>query len=241
VQKNVKRNVAIGVAAVVVLGGGGIAVAATTSKSSESDRQKAFIEDAAKRLSVTPDQLTSALKGAFGDQLDDAVKDGKLTQKQADALKQRLEQGGLPLGGGPGFGGGGKRGPGGPGFGHGGPGGPGAGVFGAGLDTAASYLGLTEKELRAKLDDKTSLADVAKAQGKDAAGLEAAIVAAAKERLDAAVKDGKLTADQRDELEQDLAARVKEQVEHAGPPKGGPRGPGGPDGGGAPRGFPGHP
>lgn len=241
-QKNVKRNVAIGVAAAVVLGGGGIAVAATTSKSSESDRQKAFIEDAAKRLSVTPDQLTSALKGAFGDQLDDAVKDGKLTQKQADALKQRIEQGGLPLGGGPGFGGGGKRGPGGPGgpgFGHAGPGGVGGGVFGAGLDAAASYLGLTEKELRAKLDEKTSLADVAKAQGKDAAGLEAAIVAAAKERLDAAVKDGKLTADQRDEIEQDLAARVKEQVEHAGPPKGGPRGgPGGPDG---PRGFPGHP
>jgi len=239
VQKNVKRNVAIGVAAAVVLGGGGIAVAATTSKSSESDRQKAFIEDAAKRLSVTPDQLTSALKGAFGDQLDDAVKDGKLTQKQADALKQRIEQGGLPLGGGPGFGGGGKRGPGGLGFGHGGPG---AGVFGAGLDAAASYLGLTEKELRAKLDEKTSLADVAKAQGKDAAGLEAAIVAAAKERLDAAVKDGKLTADQRDELAKDLAARVKEQVEHAGPPKGGPRGgPGGPGGPDGPHGFPGHP
>lgn len=238
-QKNVKRNVAIGVAAAVVLGGGGIAVAATTSKSSESDRQKAFIEDAAKRLSVTPDQLTSALKGAFGDQLDDAVKDGKLTQKQADALKQRIEQGGLPLGGGPGFGGGGKRGPGGLGFGHGGPG---AGVFGAGLDAAASYLGLTEKELRAKLDEKTSLADVAKAQGKDAAGLEAAIVAAAKERLDAAVKDGKLTADQRDELAKDLAARVKEQVEHAGPPKGGPRGgPGGPGGPDGPHGFPGHP
>lgn len=239
-QKNVKRNVAIGIAAAVVLGGGGIAVAATTSQSSESDRQKAFIEDAAKRLSVTPDQLTSALKGAFGDQLDAAVNDGKLTQKQADALKQRIERGGLPLGGGPGFGHGGpsgRGGPGGPGFGHGGPGGPGAGVFGAGLDAAASYLGLTEKELRAKLDDKTSLADVAKAQGKDAAGLQDAIVAAAKKQLDAAVSDGKLTTDQRDEIEKDLAARVKDQVERTGPSRAerpGARGAG-------PRHFPGRP
>lgn len=220
-KNNMRRNVAIGAAAVVALGGGGIAVAAgTASKSSATDRQKAFIEDAAKRLSVTPEALTSALKGAFGDQLDQAVKDGKLTQKQADALKQRIEKGGLPLGGGPGFGGPGGRG----GHGPGGMDGPGDhGAFGAGLDAAATYLGLTEQELRAKLVKGTSLADVAKAQSKDVGGLEQAIVDATKKKLDQAVTDGKLTATQRDDIEKDLAARVKDIVENAGPPKAGAR------------------
>lgn len=217
-QKNVKRKVAIGAAALVAVSGGGIAVAANATKSeSAAQRQKAFVDDAAKRLNVTPDQLTSALKGAFGDQLDQAVTDGKLTQKQADALKQRIAKGGLPLGGG--FGG----------RGHGGPGGHGPGGLagrGDSLAAAASYLGLTETQLRDKLTAGTSLADVAKAQGKTADGLEQAIVDATKKDLDKAVTDGKLTAAQRDSIEKDLAARVKQRVENARPQ----RGPGGPDG-----------
>ena len=226
-NKNTKRNVVVGTIAALALGGGGLAVAATQKSTSHADQQKAFLADAAKRLNVTPDQLTAALKGAFGDQLDQAVKDGKLTQKQADALKARIAKGGLPFGG-PG---GGHGGPGGP---MGGPGGPG-GPFMVGLDAASTYLGLTEAQLRDKLKDgKTSLADVAKAQGKTADGLEQAIVDAEQKELDQAVKDGKLTQAQADKIAKDLPARVKTIVETAGfGPHGGPGGPPPGMGGGA--------
>jgi hypothetical protein len=226
-EKNTKRNIAIGTVAALALGGGGIAVAATQS-TSRADKQKAFLEDAAKRLNVTPDQLSSALKGAFGDQLDEAVKAGRLTQKQADAMKQRIEKNGLPIG--PGGGGPGEHGGRGFGGGHGGPGGPG-GPFGAGLDAAADYLGLTEDQLREKLKDgKTTLADVAKAQGKTADGLEQAIVTAAKKQIEQAVTDGKLTRDRADEIEKKLSDRVDDIVTKAAPQR--PDGPpgGGPDG-----------
>ena len=69
-------------------------------RSSRNPRQ-AFLNDVAKRLNVTPAQLNSALKGAAIDQLDAAVKAGKLTQAQANALKQRIQQGahgGAPFG-----------------------------------------------------------------------------------------------------------------------------------------------
>jgi len=69
----------------------------------------------------------------------------------------------------------------GPGFHHRGP-------FG-GLDAAATYLGLTDAQLRTRLESGKSLADVAKAQNKSVDGLVQAIVDAAKKKLDAAVDD----------------------------------------------------
>lgn len=228
-MKNAKRNTAIAVTAAVLVGGGGLAVAAT-SGDDHAKEQKAIIDNAAKRLSVTPDALTSALKGAFEDQLDQAVKDGKITQKQADAMKARIAKGDLPFGGG----GRGHGGPGGPGGfdGHRGPGGPGG--HGEELTAAAKYLGLTEAQLRAKLVKGTTLAAIAKDQNKDVAGLEAALVDAKKADLAQAVKDGKLTQKQADAIEKGIAAHVKDEVENGRPD----HGPGGPDG---KRGFGGHP
>lgn len=226
-MKNAKRNTAIAVTAAVLVGGGGLAVAAT-SGDDHAKEQKAIIDNAAKRLSVTPDALTSALKGAFEDQLDQAVKDGKITQKQADAMKARIAKGDLPFGGG----GRGHGGPGGPGGfdGHRGPGGPGG--HGEELTAAAKYLGLTEAQLRAKLVKGTTLAAIAKDQNKDVAGLEAALVDAKKADLAQAVKDGKLTQKQADAIEKGIAAHVKDEVENGRPAHGpgGPGGPGGPDG-----------
>ena len=46
-----------------------------------------YLNDVAKRLDVSPEKLSGALKGAYLDQLDKAVSDGRLTQAQADALK----------------------------------------------------------------------------------------------------------------------------------------------------------
>ena len=53
------------------------------------------------------------------------------------------------------------------------------------MAAAADYLGLSLTDLRAELRSGTSLADVAAAQGKSAAGLEDAMIAAMTTHLDA--------------------------------------------------------
>src|SRR5690242_5741790 len=114
----------IGGAALAVVGGGGGALAAGGNPFGGSTDRQAVLNDAAKRLNVKPDELQNALQQAMLDQIDAALKAGRLTQQQADMLKARVKVGGglgLPFGG-PGFG-----------FHHGGP-----GI--AGLDAAAKYL-----------------------------------------------------------------------------------------------------
>jgi hypothetical protein len=100
---SLKRRLVVGVAVLAVSAFAGGAFAAT-QEPAVSPRQ-AFMNDVAKRLNVSPAQLTSAVRGAFLDQLNTAVANKRLTQAQADAIKQRLQRGGaLPLAGMLGFG-----------------------------------------------------------------------------------------------------------------------------------------
>src|SRR3954447_15417689 len=133
-----KRRLAAGAVGLAVLAGTGGAYAAaqsstptpsTTPPKPKADfqaEQKAFLDDLAKRLNVTRDQLDTAIKGAAEARIDAAVAAGKMTKEQGDAAKQALANG-VPALGGHLFGGG-RGGPGG-GPGHG-PGGFGHG-FGA--------------------------------------------------------------------------------------------------------------
>jgi polyhydroxyalkanoate synthesis regulator phasin len=219
-----RRRIAIvAVSGALLAGGAGMAIAAV-SKDDGKKAEQAVLDDAAKRLGVTADKLRDALSAAQDAQIDQAVKDGKLTQKQADAIKARRKQSGHVLGGplgGPGPGGPGMRrfgGPGGPGFrGPGGPGGPGpAGPGGPGfgghraavaLDLAKA-LGLTEDKLHEQLRAGKSIADIAKAQGKSLADVRNALKTDAKAQADKAVKAGDLTQKQADELLSHLADRL---------------------------------
>ena len=60
--------------------------------------QKAFLDDVAKRLNVTRDQLDTAIKGAAEARIDAAVAAGKLTKEQGEAMKKRLAAGAPLLG-----------------------------------------------------------------------------------------------------------------------------------------------
>jgi len=80
------------------------------------------------------------------------------------------------------------------------------------LRAAAEYLGLAEEELRERLRDGDTLAEVAKAEGKAVDGLVDALVADAEKRLDDAVAAGKLTPAQADELADRLDERMTDLV-----------------------------
>lgn len=190
-----RRILAIATAGAVVAGGAGVAIASVSSKDDPKKAEQAVLDNAAKRLDVTPQKLRDALAAAQDDQLDEAVKNGDLTQKQADAIKQRRKQSGAVLG----------RGGKGPLLHRKHLGGP---AFKLVSDLAKS-LDLSAKELRSKLRDGKSIADVAKAQGKSLADVRSAVKAAAKTRTDNAVKDDDLTRKQADALLEHLDRRLE--------------------------------
>ena len=187
---NARRIAALALTGGLLAGGTGAAIAAVT-KDDGKKAEQAILDDAAKRLDVSPEKLRDALSAAQDAQLDQAVKDGKLTQKQADAIKARRKQSGRVLGG-P-FGGPGFRGHG-PGF------GPHHGVRGVIFPDLAKALGITRAQLFEQLRDGKSVADIAKAQGKSLDDVRKAMKADAKSRVDNAVKDGDLTQKQADYL-----------------------------------------
>ena len=203
----VKHPIIISAAVVAAAAGAGGAIAATSGDDGKKAEQS-ILDDAAKRLNVSPEDLRSALSAAEDAQLDQAVKDGKLTQAQADAIKAHRKADGRVLGG-PGVGG--------P---HGGPGlrarrpRPAASRLGPGgaLDAAASALGLKLADLRAKLRAGKSIADVAKDQGKSLDDVKTAIKAGVTKELDQAVKDGKLTAAQRTDILKELDEHLDDLV-----------------------------
>jgi AraC-like DNA-binding protein len=202
-----KRKLAIGatVAAAAALAGGAYAATQTGGTS-----RQAFLDDVAKRLGVSPHQLTDALRGAFDDQLAAAVAAGKLTQAEANAIKQRAQQkGGAQLG----FGG----------LRHFGappqlglPGHPFPGTHEGRFAAAAKYLGLTETELAKQLAAGKSLAQIASARGKSVSGLKAAMTDAVKARLDKAVAAKVLTRAQEQQILGRLSSLLDAQINGKG-------------------------
>ena len=143
----------------------------------------------------------------------------KLDARKAEIptrVAEMVERDGLPRGPG---------GPGGPG-GHRGPGGPGhhrQHVMINSIDDAATALGISRLELREALESGKSIAQIAEEKGVDLAKVKAAMVADATARIDAAVADGKLTAEQAATMKEKLAARIDAMVTKQGLPAKGER------------------
>lgn len=197
-----RRTAAIALSGALAIGGAGAAIAAVTNDDRD-EAEQAVLDDAAKRLDVTPQRLRAALAAAQDAQLDQAVKDGVLTREQADAIKAARRRSGHVLGG--------------PRM-HGGPPrlrGGGRGAHGLGLRRGlmrelAGALGTTPAKLREQLRAGDSLADVAKANGMSLDDVRSAVNAAVKRRLDKAVDDGDLTRRQADRIREHLAERLEQ-------------------------------
>lgn len=196
-----KRTFVLGALAVAVAVGGGAAVAATSEVFDPEEEREAFQSAVAEKLGVTTTELENAYKAAAIERLGAAVEAGRLTDEQADEIRERIESGdvlGPHL-----FFGGHLRGP------------------GHHLAGAADYLGLTEAELHEQLRAGESLADIAKAEGKSVDGLRVAMLEAAKEKLEQAVEDGRITEAQRDEMLERLESELDDIV-NGTLPEGGP-------------------
>jgi hypothetical protein len=150
-----------------------------------SNLSNLFLDKLAAALHIQRPTLDSAIKDAGTSTVDEAVKQGKLTQPQADRLKQRIQNGDVG-----GFWGG-----------RGAKGGRDvAGVQQAMLDAAAKTLKITSTELMQQLRSGQTLAQLAQAHGTTEQNVTSAVVAAAKTQLDKAVANGSLARGQADAI-----------------------------------------
>lgn len=117
--------------------------------------------------------------------LDELITNGTLNQAQADAVAEALES---------------QLGERGPGRGHHGPG---------HLETVAEVLGMEVDDLKTALQEGQTIAEVA---GENVGAVTDALVAEANERIDQAVADGRLTADEAAEKKADVAEKVEAKV-----------------------------
>jgi hypothetical protein len=211
VDLSFKRKLAFGATALAAAAFAGGAYAAT--QESATNARQAFLNDVAKRLNVQPQQLTAAMNAALDDQLKAAVAAGKLTQAQADAIKQRSKRDGVgPLGEGflvPQLHGGER-------FFFKGAAPPLAGPMIGGLGAVTKYLGLTPAALRDQLAAGKSLAEVAQARGKSVTGLKEAIIGSLRLRLDRAVAAKELTSGQEQLILSKLSARLDAVIARPG-------------------------
>jgi uncharacterized protein YidB (DUF937 family) len=120
--------------------------------------------------------------GWVEDALSGLVEDGTITQEQADAVEEALEDARPDRGIG------------------GGIGDHGFGLVLGDMSTVAESLGISEDELRAALADGQTIAEIAEEQGVDVQDVIDDIVAAQRERVDEAVAEGRLTQEEADEL-----------------------------------------
>ncbi len=166
----------------------GVALAQGGGDGGAQVERQSFASRVASHLGVTEQQLVDAFKAARLDMLDEALAEGKITQEQADKIRQRIEDSqGL------GFGLKGWR----------------MRALGGIVSSVAETLGMTPREIVQELKDGRSLAEIGEAKGVSADTLKSTILTAAQDKLDQAVADGKLTQERADKI----TARLTDNID----------------------------
>lgn len=175
-MKNKKKLIIAGalVFALLVAGIGGTLAFAQGPAGAGNPLQNLYLSTLAQKLGTTVDKLQQAMLDARKDSTAQAVKQGLLTQAQADQLLQREFARGVQTS-----------------------------IQSARLDAAAKTLGMPTSDLTTALKTQTLL-QIANAKNVDAAKLRTAIADAEKAAIDQAVKDGKLPQAQADKLKANL-------------------------------------
>src|SRR3990172_8825950 len=179
------KRLLIALAALAVIGLGAVAIGGAVTSAQEGDGPVGtFVSKLAEKLGVSESELTTAIKDTRVEMLDEAVAEGRLTQEQADRMREKINESDYGL-----FG-----------FGRG---------FGdrlchraAGhvLGTAAEVLDMPKEDLAQQLKDGKSLAQVAEAKGMSVADFKSALLDKEKANLDTLVSEDKLTQTQADKI-----------------------------------------
>lgn len=165
----------------------------------------AFLTHLAQGLGIDKNRLVDQIKAAARATVDEATQQGALTADQAQRLKQRIDQAtpeqllhpfGKPFHGRPGWGRPGKF-----------------GWFGDLWQAAAQKLGLTADQLRAELRAGKSLAQIAQERGVSRDDLKAALLQAARNRLQQAQQQGRLTQQQADQILSRLESQLDRLID----------------------------
>ena len=194
----------LAVASVALLAGalavGGTVAAETGDYQAGDTVRETFLTRLAGTLGIDRERLDSAIETASGETIDAAVAEGRITERQAERLEQRLADG-LPLGIGRARAAVGLA-----MFGH-----------GDGLATVASTMGMTTEELRDALSSGSTLEEVIVAEGSTVNAVVDALVAEATTDLGQAVANGRLTQSQADSILANLPERLTTMIENGFP------------------------
>ena len=193
----VRTKIIGGVAAVAIVAAGVFGAHAVGAQQGGGGGAKdgKFAERVAANLGVTPDELAAAVKDAQLQGVDDALASGRITQEQADKLRERINSS------------------------------DGLGlrdvirhhdrmqkVRGAVrqqfVETAAGAIGISAEDLRGELKAGKSIAGVAGEHGVSTDTVKQAILDEAKAKLDQAVAKGRLTQTRADEMYQRLTDNI---------------------------------
>ena len=183
----------------------------------KQERRDEFLNELADNLGVSREALDGALSDTALSMVDKALADGKITQDEADKIKEKINSGDFPFFGGPGFG-------------HGFAKGFRAGFCaGANIEDIADFLGVDVSVVRDGLMNEQSLAQIAEANGKSRDELKSYLTSRVTDKLTQAVTDGDITQAQADEKLQNFTDNLDEMIDRTGPLfRGGPRFHGGP-------------
>lgn len=189
-SRKAKAAVGLGCALLLVLGlvVTGVSVAAQnepgqTGPMAFQQGGELFLSKLAAVLGIDQSKLSSAIQEAAKQTLDQMVKDGQITQQQADKMLQRMQQcpslGICPCKGM----GGGKD-----------------GCLRGNGEELAEILGMSLADLKAQLASGKKLSEIAQAQGISPEQLKQKLLDQAKTRLAEAVEAGKITQQQAEEI-----------------------------------------
>lgn len=163
-----------------------------------------FIQRLARNLGIEEDRLRDALRQTQLELIDEAEDAGRISAEQADRLRQRVEEGRAPFFGPPGR--------------HGGPGHKDAFMHRVDpIGTVAEETGLSREEVLSELRAGKTLAQIGQEHGVDRDRLADALVNDARESLDQAVQEGKLTQERADRILAGCRDRVDDLLDRTWP------------------------
>jgi hypothetical protein len=191
----------VGALAFIFIAAGGAFVSAQST-----DTATKFLDRVAQIAGVDAQKLKDSIKQASQEEVDQKVKEGKLSQEEAGVIKKNMDEGNFY------------------GFGMGMRGpkelkGPmmEKGIMAPDFEDISTFLGITPTDLKDQMRNGKTLLEVAKDKGKSEADLKSFLSTKFDESLKQAVTDGKLTQAEADRISERRDEMISHVIEGKGP------------------------